>query len=454
MKNFFKFISTCTLSILFFTSCGKEKIATNSKKVEKENIKFEVSPQLIGNPNGSIEITWQPNASHSLSSSVQSRVDYLRPKILEWVKKNPDVKIIPISGSGNNQENLAKMLMQADQGRAPDIVAIDSFMLPMFYKYLQPITNQLTEHNIDINDWFSFASTAMKPSDNVMALWYTTDIRNFYYRKDLISEDKVPQTWEQLLEIGKDMLSKGYTGFIYPAGRNEAVITNHLPYLWAQNYDLVSKDGKPIFGEGKAREAMINWFTFFKNTIDDGITPKRVSTFDKDASMVSEIASGKTAMFLGSNSLVSQMREVLGKENFDKLWGVAPIPMYSSTGMRTSTAGGYVTGFFTKDPEKLKIAVDFIMNIYVNDTGMTGWAKYGGYLPPRESIYSKDSYFAEDPYMLAFKKELEYARTRPAVEIYPVISEELQVQIGKVITGESTPVKAVDDAWKAIQKRK
>lgn len=48
--------------------------------------------------------------------------------------------------------------------------------------------------------------------------------------------------------------------------------------------------------------------------------------------------------------------------------------------------------------------------------------------------------------MISFRNSLQHARTRPAADCYAAISEELQVQIGKVVSGESTPEQAVDDA--------
>lgn len=408
-----------------------------------------VTPQLAGNPNGSIELVWQPNSAHSLASTAKGRVEHLTKRIGEWCEQNPDVKITIVAPSGNNQENAAKLIMQADQGRAPDFAAIDSFMLPKFYDYLQPIDAEMAKQGLQLSDWFPFAQAGMKPGNDTVALWYTTDVRTLYYRKDLIAQDRVPKTWDELIALGKELTAAGQVAYIYPAGRNEAVVTNHLPFLWAQGGDLVNAQGEPAFGEGANREAMINWFGFFKETIDTGVTPQRVATFDKDAALISEMASGQVAMALGSNALVPQMREVIGTEAFDATWGTAPIPLMTA-GNEVTTAGGYVTGFFTKDPAKLALAVDFINYIYVGDEGMTGWCINGGYLPARETVYTLDPYFSADPYMLSFKDALKTARTRPAVDCYAAISEELQVQIGKVVSGESLPEQAVDDAWKNV----
>jgi multiple sugar transport system substrate-binding protein len=44
---------------------------------------------------------------------------------------------------------------------------------------------------------------------------------------------------------------------------------------------------------------------------------------------------------------------------------------------------------------------------------------------------------------------LEHGEARPGVPVYPTMSEELQIAIGTVLTGESTPEEALDKAYKA-----
>jgi multiple sugar transport system substrate-binding protein len=44
---------------------------------------------------------------------------------------------------------------------------------------------------------------------------------------------------------------------------------------------------------------------------------------------------------------------------------------------------------------------------------------------------------------------LEHGKARPGVPVYPKISEELQVAIGTVLTGETTPEEALDRAYQA-----
>src|SRR5207244_2462851 len=43
-----------------------------------------------------------------------------------------------------------------------------------------------------------------------------------------------------------------------------------------------------------------------------------------------------------------------------------------------------------------------------------------------------------------------HGRARPAVAIYPAISEQLQLAVGYAVSGDKTPEQAVDDAWRAV----
>jgi ABC-type glycerol-3-phosphate transport system substrate-binding protein len=60
------------------------------------------------------------------------------------------------------------------------------------------------------------------------------------------------------------------------------------------------------------------------------------------------------------------------------------------------------------------------------------------------SQYKSFDYLAKDPYSAICLDLLDNASTRPAVELYNVISTETQVAIGQVITGSSTPEKALE----------
>jgi multiple sugar transport system substrate-binding protein len=52
----------------------------------------------------------------------------------------------------------------------------------------------------------------------------------------------------------------------------------------------------------------------------------------------------------------------------------------------------------------------------------------------------------QEPVYDTFREALKYGQARPGVAVYPEISNQLQIAIGTVLTGESTPEEALNKA--------
>ena len=55
----------------------------------------------------------------------------------------------------------------------------------------------------------------------------------------------------------------------------------------------------------------------------------------------------------------------------------------------------------------------------------------------------------DEPIYEDFRTMLEHGKARPGVPVYPTMSEEIQIAVGTVLTGEATPEEALDRAYKA-----
>jgi len=404
-----------------------------------------VTPTHIGLYNAPISITMDLLPQYSLQAANPARQEYLKEAYEQWIRKNPDVQVYfqIISGPAA----MAKLLTQARSGTAPDVSQIDSFVLPRFYNYLQPIGKYFTSD--EINDLLPYCQKGMRHNGQLKALWFTTDVRVLYYRKDLIS--KPPKTWAELLELGKKLKKEhpNMNVFMYPAGKNEATIICLMPLFWAQGGKLVDSNGKPVFNEGKNREYMLNLLNFLKETVDTGITPKRVDTITSEAQQNQEVAAGNVAMFIGGNWQVKQMGNLLGTATFNEEWSAAPLPQIRDN-VESTGVGGWTWGIFTKDPAKQAAIIRMVNTIYFGSHGMFKWTSSAGYMPTRESVYKDYAYYATNPWMQKFVAIMKYGKPRPGFAIYPTISTELQVAISSVISGISSPKVALDTAWKNV----
>ena len=75
------------------------------------------------------------------------------------------------------------------------------------------------------------------PDGKLKALWVNTDVRVLYYRKDLVANP--PKTWDDLIAQAAELSKRGLTGYLYPGGRGEGAVMEHLPMFWSQGGELV-----------------------------------------------------------------------------------------------------------------------------------------------------------------------------------------------------------------------
>jgi multiple sugar transport system substrate-binding protein len=392
-----------------------------------------------GSHSAPIHITWQMQPTQSPKSSVPAVKDYYQSHIEAWVKAHPDVMLDVTFNSTDINASMTRMQEQATSGRTPDFAMLDSFFLSRFYQFLQPLDRFYGPDQAA--DFVAFARNGMRgPDGKLKALWVNTDVRVLYYRKDLVTSP--PKTWDELIAQAAELSKRGLTGYLYPGGRGEGAVMEHLPMFWAQGGELVDAAGKPVFGDGKNRTAMLNLFGFLKRTIDSGASPGRVVNYKFEADLYPEILRGNVAMFLGGNWMAKQLRE-LGDKND---WGVAPIPLMTP-GDPVTAAGGWTYAVFTADAKKQDIIIDLINSLVASPAAMAASTAAIGNLPTRISVAQGDFVYIKDPTVHDFITLLRYARARPGSAVYPSISAELQVSMSDVITGQQTPEAALDQAW-------
>ena len=278
------------------------------------------------------------------------------------------------------------------------------------------------------------------PDGKLKALWVNTDVRVLYYRKDLVANP--PKTWDELIAQAAELSKRGLTGYLYPGGRGEGAVMEHLPMFWAQGGELVDASGKPVFGDGAEsnRDAEPARISQTHHRLRCQPRPRR--ELQVRGGSYPEILRGNTAMFLGGNWMAKQLRDLGDRHD----WAVAPIPQMSP-GDPVTAAGGWTYAVFTPDARKQEIIIDLIDSLVAGPAAMAAATEAIGNLPTRMSVARGDSAYVKDPTVRDFLALLRYARARPGAAVYPSISTELQVAMSEVITGQQTPEAALDQAW-------
>ncbi len=387
-------------------------------------------------------LSWQAVPSYSLEGSDPRLVRYLRKQV-EAFTRSSRYRIKPEVSSSDITAAMAKLLLQASQGRAPDVGEVDSYLLQRFAPYARSLDPWMREAGLSADDWFPPFRNLMTSTGSVRALQGTTDVRALFYRRDLVSEP--PRSWDELFRVGQRLARRGKK-FVFASGRSEdSVVTAIWPQYWALGGKIVTPDGQPGFASGHGREAMLECLRFVARCIRTGITPRRVASYTKDGDCNADVAAGRAAMFLGGSWQTSMLSQIVGEKQFVQRWGVAPIPSKSGDNHAT-VCGGWVWTVFASEAHKRRAGMKFIVDTFIGDDAMATWCELGGYLPPRRSVYENPN-FHGNTFTPTFRDHLaRYADVRPGHRKYQEISNALQIALSSVASGTSTPEAALDGA--------
>lgn len=404
-----------------------------------------VTPIRVGEPDAPMTLTVWAQQDYSHLASRPAIASVFTDVFDDWARATPGVNL-RVSVMPALEQHKAKLLLAASAGRLPDVASIDSFWLPLFLDSgaVQPLDEYWPAD--DRRDFLPFTISALSdPAGHVYGLWHETDCRVLYYRRDLVPQP--PRSWAELLDVAARVSrEQKIAGYLYNAGRWEATVFDHLAMFWAQGGALVDPAGRPVFGEGDNRQRMVNLFTFLRQTITTGASPRSVLASMDYQQLTSAAAARDVAMFLGGNWQLADLKANLPPDEFAK-WDVAPIPQRDPATSSTGT-GGWIWVVFAKDPARRQAAVEFIRRVEA-PANAARISEATGHLPVRRSVYQQFPAFREGWYA-RFGEIVASGQARPAVPMYPAISTELQLAIGYAVSGDRSPEDAVDAAYRNV----
>lgn len=358
----------------------------------------------------------------------------------QFIAKHPGWRIELQMMSGDISQEQARLVEQAKSGNAPDCAAVDSFVLPLFKKsgVLKSFSPYFTKD--EISQLFPFIREGITGTDGqIYAWWWSTDLRVLYRNKEIIPD--APQTWDETKAAALQSVKKGMEGILFNGSRYEGTTFDWLANFWSQGGKLVDDAGKPIFGEGAEREKFVKAVNYYRDLVESGAAPKRVATIGNYDDFNAAAAAGTTALFVGGNWQYGQLQAALEPEELAK-WTFSPLPGPTKDQHSTGT-GGWAVASFASDPAKVKMCADLAREVYMGPAN-----EVQGQLPTRADLYDKYKIFSSDSNKV-FAAALKFGQARPGAAVYPEISNQIQIMMGKVLTGTQSTDAAVDEAFKA-----
>jgi len=278
--------------------------------------------------------------------------------------------------------------------------------------------------------------------DKVLAVPFYTTMGLLYYRKDLLTEDKlsVPTTWTQLKKDAKEMVSKGQVkyGFVFQANDYEGATCDYLEYLTDAGGKVLNKtDTKSALLANTAADKAL---TFMVSMVKTGLSPKAESTYEEATSMAT-FKKG-TAAFLRNWPYAYSTSQGTGSAVVGKV-GVAPLPTFSGKkAPGYSTIGGWDLYI---NPHSKNIAADLtFVKFMTGKVAQTDLATKWSEIPTVAAIQKSKAVKKVNPVLAIVSKTKLVARPS-GTPVYPEVSQALYSNISAAVAG-TEPVKA------AIQK--
>lgn len=332
-----------------------------------------------------------------------------------------------------------RVLTALRSGSAPDVIEVQHGWVNGYAQgdLIVPLDDVVG----DKADYVKSALDYVAWNGKTWAVPYRIETHGIIYNKDHFKEagldpDKQIETWDGLVAAAKALSKNGRYGFgITGGGEVGNTIFRSLPFVWMAGGDIVSPDlTKAVINQPEAVKAV----EFYTNFYKAGLAPK--STLENDGLSVRRLfVAGSVSAYQSGQFDIPAIQ----KENDKIKIGAMMIP--APEGKKTAAILGgwsYVIPKASKNPEEAKKFVAFL-----STTENQGF--YTDTFPARLSSIKLPRF--QDPMLKPFADMLPYGRPVPVHKNWVKIVQAYFDGIQRILLGDQTTQKAMDQANEEIQ---
>ena len=344
-------------------------------------------------------------------------------------------------------------LLTAYAGDAtPDLAQMGNTWLPEFVALdaIVPLDERLrASSEVDLADYHpGIVATNVIDGRQYGVPWYV-DTRVLFYRRDLLAQagfDAPPRDWDEWLRMQaaiKARVGPDRYAVLLPLNEYEQLVS-----LWLQQGEPLLRDGGRygnFRGAGFAR-ALEFYLSMFERRLAPPVTSNDV------ANVWNEFGRGYFSFFITGPWQIGELKRRLPAE-LQSSWMTAPLP--GPKGPGASSAGGSSLVIFKRSP-RMDAAWKLIAFLSRPEVQQEFY-RLSGNLPARRSAWAAPL-LANDPYVRAFRDQLDRVRPMPQVPEWEHIATELRLVMEKVVRGDIPKAQAAQEldarADRILEKRR
>jgi multiple sugar transport system substrate-binding protein len=371
-------------------------------------------------------------------STVGAEAQVLRRQLARFMKLHPDIRVVqretPDAADQRHQLYVQWLNARASE---PDILQLDVIWTPEFAAagWILP----LDRFEPDTSAFFPATVEADTWRGSLYGLPWFVDVGMLYWRTDLLPH--APATFDELFRQARQgMREAGLPyGFVWQGARYEGLVTVFLEFLGGYGGRIMDASGRITVDS----PAGIRALTAMRASIASlHVTPEEVLTWHEEETRFA-FQNGQ-AVFMRNWPYAYPLMEDSTKSKVAGRFAVAPMPAEPG-GHSTAALGGsqLAINARSRHPEAAWAVIDYL----TQPAQMLERAEVAGQYPTRVSLY-------DDPRLakaLAIppaqaRAVIAAARPRPVTPVYTQLSETLQIQLHRALTGQAEPAAALHRA--------
>lgn len=380
--------------------------------------------------------------------------NYMQRVANQYNKKYPGytAKLVPIQAAENDYYTKLA-LMNKSASTAPDVLYEDTFLIKSDAAagYLAPLNNDVKKWS----DWSQFPANAQQAGQGADGKLYGipmgTDTRALWYNKNVLQKAGIavpwqPKSWNDILDAAKKIKAAepGVIPFnIYSGkGTGEASTMQGFEMLLYGTHDqLTNSDGKWVAGSAGFKDSL----QFIKDVYGGGLGPTAQQALDPNWGNQTPalLKENKLGISLDGSWVSSSWGNagVAPWTDWNSVMGQAKMPTQDGAAPgATSMSGGWTlaVGSKSKNPQA---AWNFVA-LALNKDNSLFYATTNQNIPVRTDVASDPSYVKSNPTNQFFADLVKITFFRPATSSYPTVSNNIQVAMESVMTGQQSPEQA------------
>lgn len=334
----------------------------------------------------------------------------------KYEKENPNIniKLIPLESEDDSRLKFILSSLK-NQNKQVDIIDTDVIWTNILANndLIHPLDHYFSNEYLD-----RFLSPSLKANiidSKLYGIPYRTDTGILYYRKDLLNkyDQKVPKTYEELIEISKT-IQKNEDIYGYGGSWNnyEGLTCNALEIFWSYGGKIELKNKKIIFNTKQNIKALKT----MKKLINKNIAHPEILNF---------YSGNLRKEFLNGNLIF--MRdwptgwEKIEESNLKDKVGIKFLPYGALTGENKGTLGGWQLMVSKKSKYKDE-AIDFI-KFFVSYNVNKEFIINKTYLPVQKKLYNDKDVIKKMPFIKRNIALFSNSKSRPAINNYENFSK-------------------------------